>query len=549
MNNFNVEFIKKLKKEKFPLDILKIDYFKSLNSEELYNLLKYKSSKFKQYINLIIKFNQKGVLISQNDDLNVKKLMNILFNVEGLKNNSILINLLFNTNLIHNNYLFNFVYAFLNLKENYKVKAIKNIIVNVNNIENVNIEKILFNISNCSNISQVRSLEYLFQIDGIFEKQSLLQKVVYLIIENPKFKYLEQIVYALDTKTLFDNKDAFLLVSYFFKACEKEQIDLIYSIVTNPLMLELNYTLLLEVLDIVIDKQNKELLPYIESLVENISIMTNTYFEKFLDSLLYTSNNYQREGIINLIDYTDIIIDYYKLSLIIDKILIAKKDFQVLSILELAKRDNLLESVRINFILDSLLNATKYYQNDCILNSIDSLINTSYYKEIINSIITTNNYNTCEYITMLLKHHEILARYDFIEIFNVLMSLKHDYQMDTLLSLIKIEKFEHKNLFLLKYLKNANIKQCKLILMLIENTDILEDELNVRLIKYLFTFKDNKRLNLIAKILFNINLIGFINAIEYINIIIVSEDNLEAISEIINSYSIEFEENNKKKKI
>lgn len=535
MNILYDEFVEKIKKEKYSLEILKIKYFQTLNNEDLYNLLNYKSNKFKLYINLILKFQDKGLFFNSIENSKIRKLFNILFNLDGLRNRKLLIEILSNTNIVFNNFVVDFAYTFLTIKEDYKIKIISDIVTKVKFIDKINIKKLIDNIRNTKNSYQAKCLGYLFTIENIF-KEKRLARFGYLILDNPNCKYLKDMVMAIDNlQTIKTNHDSLWLIQNFLKINNIEQANLLFNIVTDSNMLQLNHNILEKVLNIVVNVYYVEYFPYIEELIEKKSIISDLVFEILFDNLMITNNQYQREGIVSLVNYPNIINDNYKLTIIIEKLLKVKKGFHMFSILDLLGNDILFENISINYVLESILKTNKDYQANSIVEVVNYSINNLYFREIIEVILETNNYLLCKYIVLFVKIPDILGRYNFLIILKKLLKLKYEYQMQTFLNLITLEKvLEQKNLYILDYLKKANIYQCDSLIYLL-NQNMIVDENYLSLIKYLFVFNDKKYIYLITKIILNIEILGHSKAVELIDRIINNFEKLDIFDNLLNS--------------
>ena len=162
-------------------------------------------------------------------------------------------------------------------------------------------------------------------------------------------------------------------------------------------------------------------------------------------------------------------------------------------------------------------------------------INNLYFREIIEVILEINNYLLYKYIVLFVKIPDILVRYNFLIILKKLLKLKYEYQMQTFLNLITLEKvLEQKNLYILDYLKKANIYQCDSLIYLL-NQNMIVDENYLSLIKYLLVFNDKKYIYLITKIILNIEILGHSKAVELIDRIINNFEKLDIFDNLLNS--------------
>ena len=151
--------------------------------------------------------------------------------------------------------------------------------------------------------------------------------------------------------------------------------------------------------------------------------------------------------------------------------------------------------------------------------------------DVINLINNTQNKDVCISLDSILKVPGLLIRRDCMDILNKYAKLKKRPQMITFYHILyKLGFLNQNNFEVLDYVKDADNLQAEAIDIVMDKTNLYQNEKGVKLIKYLLKSRDRKIINFITTILLKANILGYEKAEEFIKLVI---DNSKDIDNII----------------
>ena len=540
------------------------EYIKKFTEAETYQILNYSSRDFKDYVKFIDTLNRQQKL-RHNEEV-VSQISNIIFNstrgdYNGLKK------IVLETNIINNPDVIEFANIFINIDNPSKTKAIKNIILNneLYDYQKGSLLNLITYVQYMKKDKQLAALEDLLSIPSI-TSHPYFNKFVDIIIDNPNNKYLDDIPRMLENSTLYFHKDILHFVNAVLDLKNDNQEVLFLNILNNNTMLKSR--VIYKAIDFVLNPNNDYKFKYLNYLVNNKSFISDARFSKLLDLYNETDEEYKVRALTDIIGgkkgmdipnlENQITLNSYEFDLITDTIKKCKKEFQTKEIIQIVENVDVitLDNYHILTFFEGIVNSKYDYQaiaiSKLLINTTES--NILYYNflennplqlnitfadmfflnhiyDVINLINNTQNKDICISLNSILKVPGLLIRRDCMDILNKYAKLKKRPQMITFYHILyKLGFLAQNNFEVLDYVKDADNLQAEAIDILMDKTNLYQDEKGVKLIKYLLKSRDRKIINFITTILLRANILGYEKAEEFIKLVI---DNPKDIDNII----------------
>lgn len=540
------------------------EYIKKFTEAETYQILNYSSRDFKDYVKFIDTLNRQQKL-RHNEEI-VRKISNIIFNSQrGDFNN--LKKIVLETNIINNPDVIEFANRFINIASTSKTKAIRNIILNneLYDYQRGSLLNLITYVQYMKKDNQLAALEDLLSIPSI-DSHPYFNKFVDIIIDNPNNKYLDNIPRMLENSTLYFHKDILYFINAVLNLKNDNQEILFFNILNNNTMLKSR--VIYKAIDFVLNPNNDYKLKYLNYLVNNKSFISDDRFSKLLDLYNETDEEYKVRALTDIIHCkkgmdipnleNQITLNSYEFDLITDTIKKCKKEFQTKEIIQIVENVDVvtLDNYHILTFFEGIVNSKYDYQaiaiSKLLINTTES--NILYYNflennplqlnitfadmfflnhlyDVINLINNTQTKDVCISLDSILKVPGLLIRRDCMDILNKYAKLKKRPQMITFYHILyKLGFLNQNNFEVLDYVKAADDLQVEAIDIVMDKTNLYQDEKGVKLIKYLLKSHDRKIINFITTILLRANILGYEKAEEFIKLVI---DNPKDIDNII----------------
>ena len=540
------------------------EYIKKFTEAETYQILNYSSRDFKDYVKFIDTLNRQQKL-RHNEEI-VRKISNIIFNSQrGDLNN--LKKIVLETNIINNPDVIEFANRFINIAINTKTKAIRNIILNneLYDYQRGSLLNLITYVQYMKKDNQLAVLEDLLSIPSI-DSHPYFNKFVDIIIDNPNNRFLDNIPRMLENSTLYFNKNILYFINAVLNLKNDNQEILFFNILNNNTMLKSR--VIYKAIDFVLNPNNDYKLKYLNYLVNNKSFISDDRFSKLLDLYNETDEEYKVRALTDIIHCkkgmdipnleNQITLNSYEFDLITDTILKCKKEFQTKEIIQIVEKVDVitLDNYHILTFFEGIVNSKYDYQaiaiSKLLINTTES--NILYYNflennplqlnitfadmfflnhlyDVINLINNTQTKDVCISLDSILKVPGLLIRRDCMDILNKYAKLKKRPQMITFYHILyKLGFLNQNNFEVLDYVKAADDLQVEAIDIVMDKTNLYQDEKGVKLIKYLLKSHDRKIINFITTILLKANILGYEKAEEFIKLVI---DNPKDIDNII----------------
>lgn len=540
------------------------EYIKKFTEAETYQILNYSSRDFKDYVKFIDTLNRQQKL-RHNEEI-VRKISNIIFNSQrGDFNN--LKKIVLETNIINNPDVIEFANRFINIASTSKTKAIRNIILNneLYDYQRGSLLNLITYVQYMKKDNQLAALEDLLSIPSI-DSHPYFNKFVDIIIDNPNNKYLDNIPRMLENSTLYFNKNILYFINAVLNLKNDNQEILFFNILNNNTMLKSR--VIYKTIDFILNPNNDYKFKYLNYLVNNKSFISDDRFSKLLDLYNETDEEYKVRALTDIIHCkkgmdipnleNQITLNSYEFDLITDTIKKCKKEFQTKEIIQIVENVDVitLDNYHILTFFEGIVNSKYDYQaiaiSKLLINTTES--NILYYNflennplqlnitfadmfflnhlyDVINLINNTQNKDVCISLDSILKVPGLLIRRDCMDILNKYAKLKKRPQMITFYHILyKLGFLNQNNFEVLDYVKEADDLQVEAIDIVMDKTNLYQDEKGVKLIKYLLKSRDRKIINFITTILLRANILGYEKAEEFIKLVI---DNPKDIDNII----------------
>ena len=540
------------------------EYIKKFTEAETYQILNYSSRDFKDYVKFIDTLNRQQKL-RHNEEI-VRKISNIIFNSQrGDLNN--LKKIVLETNIINNPDVIEFANRFINIASTTKTKAIRNIILNneLYDYQRGSLLNLITYVQYMKKDNQLAVLEDLLSIPSI-DSHPYFNKFVDIIIDNPNNRFLDNIPRMLENSTLYFNKNILYFINAVLNLKNDNQEILFFNILNNNTMLKSR--VIYKAIDFVLNPNNDYKLKYLNYLVNNKSFISDDRFSKLLDLYNETDEEYKVRALTDIIHCkkgmdipnleNQITLNSYEFDLITDTILKCKKEFQTKEIIQIVEKVDVitLDNYHILTFFEGIVNSKYDYQaiaiSKLLINTTES--NILYYNflennplqlnitfadmfflnhlyDVINLINNTQTKDVCISLDSILKVPGLLIRRDCMDILNKYAKLKKRPQMITFYHILyKLGFLNQNNFEVLDYVKAADDLQVEAIDIVMDKTNLYQDEKGVKLIKYLLKSHDRKIINFITTILLKANILGYEKAEEFIKLVI---DNPKDIDNII----------------
>lgn len=540
------------------------EYIKKFTEAETYQILNYSSRDFKDYVKFIDTLNRQQKL-RHNEEI-VRKISNIIFNSQrGDFNN--LKKIVLETNIINNPDVIEFANRFINIASTSKTKAIRNIILNneLYDYQRGSLLNLITYVQYMKKDNQLAALEDLLSIPSI-DSHPYFNKFVDIIIDNPNNRFLDNIPRMLENSTLYFNKNILYFINAVLNLKNDNQEILFFNILNNNTMLKSR--VVYKAIDFVLNPNNDYKLKYLNYLVNNKSFISDSRFSKLLDLYNETDEEYKVRALTDIIRCkkgmdipnleNQITLNSYEFDLITDTIKKCKKEFQTKEIIQIVENVDVitLDNYHILTFFEGIVNSKYDYQaiaiSKLLINTTES--NILYYNflennplqlnitfadmfflnhlyDVINLINNTQTKDVCISLDSILKVPGLLIRRDCMDILNKYAKLKKRPQMITFYHILyKLGFLNQNNFEVLDYVKEADDLQVEAIDIVMDKTNLYQDEKGVKLIKYLLKSRDRKIINFITTILLRANILGYEKAEEFIKLVI---DNPKDIDNII----------------
>ena len=540
------------------------EYIKKFTEAETYQILNYSSRDFKDYVKFIDTLNRQQKL-RHNEEI-VRKISNIIFNSQrGDLNN--LKKIVLETNIINNPDVIEFANRFINIASTTKTKAIRNIILNneLYDYQRGSLLNLITYVQYMKKDNQLAVLEDLLSIPSI-DSHPYFNKFVDIIIDNPNNRFLDNIPRMLENSTLYFNKNILYFINAVLNLKNDNQEILFFNILNNNTMLKSR--VIYKAIDFVLNPNNDYKLKYLNYLVNNKSFISDDRFSKLLDLYNETDEEYKVRALTDIIHCkkgmdipnfeNQITLNSYEFDLITDTILKCKKEFQTKEIIQIVEKVDVitLDNYHILTFFEGIVNSKYDYQaiaiSKLLINTTES--NILYYNflennplqlnitfadmfflnhlyDVINLINNTQTKDVCISLDSILKVPGLLIRRDCMDILNKYAKLKKRPQMITFYHILyKLGFLNQNNFEVLDYVKDADNLQAEAIDIVMDKTNLYQNEKGVKLIKYLLKSRDRKIINFITTILLKANILGYEKAEEFIKLVI---DNSKDIDNII----------------
>ena len=540
------------------------EYIKKFTEAETYQILNYSSRDFKDYVKFIDTLNRQQKL-RHNEEI-VRKISNIIFNSQrGDLNN--LKKIVLETNIINNPDVIEFANRFINIASTTKTKAIRNIILNneLYDYQRGSLLNLITYVQYMKKDNQLAVLEDLLSIPSI-DSHPYFNKFVDIIIDNPNNRFLDNIPRMLENSTLYFNKNILYFINAVLNLKNDNQEILFFNILNNNTMLKSR--VIYKAIDFVLNPNNDYKLKYLNYLVNNKSFISDDRFSKLLDLYNETDEEYKVRALTDIIHCkkgmdipnfeNQITLNSYEFDLITDTILKCKKEFQTKEIIQIVEKVDVitLDNYHILTFFEGIVNSKYDYQaiaiSKLLINTTES--NILYYNflennplqlnitfadmfflnhlyDVINLINNTQTKDVCISLDSILKVPGLLIRRDCMDILNKYAKLKKRPQMITFYHILyKLGFLNQNNFEVLDYVKEADDLQAEAIDIVMDKTNLYQDEKGVKLIKYLLKSNNRKIINFITTILLRANILGYEKAEEFIKLVI---DNPKDIDNII----------------
>lgn len=540
------------------------EYIKKFTEAETYQILNYSSRDFKDYVKFIDTLNRQQKL-RHNEEI-VRKISNIIFNSQrGDLNN--LKKIVLETNIINNPDVIEFANRFINIASTTKTKAIRNIILNneLYDYQRGSLLNLITYVQYMKKDNQLAVLEDLLSIPSI-DSHPYFNKFVDIIIDNPNNRFLDNIPRMLENSTLYFNKNILYFINAVLNLKNDNQEILFFNILNNNTMLKSR--VIYKAIDFVLNPNNDYKLKYLNYLVNNKSFISDDRFSKLLDLYNETDEEYKVRALTDIIHCkkgmdipnfeNQITLNSYEFDLITDTILKCKKEFQTKEIIQIVEKVDVitLDNYHILTFFEGIVNSKYDYQaiaiSKLLINTTES--NILYYNflennplqlnitfadmfflnhlyDVINLINNTQTKDVCISLDSILKVPGLLIRRDCMDILNKYAKLKKRPQMITFYHILyKLGFLNQNNFEVLDYVKDADNLQAEAIDIVMDKTNLYQNEKGVKLIKYLLKSNDRKIINFITTILLKANILGYEKAEEFIKLVI---DNPKDIDNII----------------
>ena len=540
------------------------EYIKKFTEAETYQILNYSSRDFKDYVKFIDTLNRQQKL-RHNEEI-VRKISNIIFNSQrGDLNN--LKKIVLETNIINNPDVIEFANRFINIASTTKTKAIRNIILNneLYDYQRGSLLNLITYVQYMKKDNQLAVLEDLLSIPSI-DSHPYFNKFVDIIIDNPNNRFLDNIPRMLENSTLYFNKNILYFINAVLNLKNDNQEILFFNILNNNTMLKSR--VIYKAIDFVLNPNNDYKLKYLNYLVNNKSFISDDRFSKLLDLYNETDEEYKVRALTDIIHCkkgmdipnleNQITLNSYEFDLITDTIIKCKKEFQTKEIIQIVENVDVitLDNYHILTFFEGIVNSKYDYQaiaiSKLLINTTES--NILYYNflennplqlnitfadmfflnhlyDVINLINNTQTKDVCISLDSILKVPGLLIRRDCMDILNKYAKLKKRPQMITFYHILyKLGFLNQNNFEVLDYVKDADNLQAEAIDIVMDKTNLYQNEKGVKLIKYLLKSRDRKIINFITTILLKANILGYEKAEEFIKLVI---DNSKDIDNII----------------
>lgn len=512
-------------------DLLNKNYLSYLTNDEINKILYLNNSDFKKYFSIVRKLYLKNIFNTRELEINTIKILDIIFSNINKKNKDLALDLISNTKFLQTNNYMDAIILFLSLENKNKALVVVDIFYNIDYPYMIDASKIVNNIKVCENNNQLNTLFFIFSNTSNL-KNKRISTVVNLIIRNPKYKYYKYIIDLINKHDFLVSNKELDIIKRLIKLDDEDQIKLIYNSVTTPEMY--NNAICVPFINSIFKNGSKSYYKYYNKLVINKEKIPDSIFKKMLEVIKLSDKEFKIYGVLELID-SNFIKNLNKMDILLDAISNSKYEFQVEGLLRLNSQKRYLERTEyFKEIVYGIINCEKDYQVKTIVSVIRKIVNSDYYKEIIDAIIDSsiiNSYYIREFID-----NDLSYRKDYMYLFNRLIKLDKEYQKEVFVSIIDKEDLKNRDLNdILNMIERCKNKYQSYALLELLDNGIYNNE-HFNLVKYLFTSKDKRYINLYKNILLRINKLGYYKAFWLISFIHDSGISINMIYDLINNY-------------
>lgn len=548
-------FFNRMKNERFKESVCEIEYFKNLPNNLIRLLLGLDKESFNRYIIFIAKLNNKNLIVGSSDILiSISQMLVIKMKSP---NTEFLINLLVSTNILHNKNIVAFSSMLLQMEDLNKINALKTIFSRLKYLDVANIINYLGIINRCKNQMQLNLLVKLLSNNEL-RNHKHFNYLIEMFLRYPNNINLVVIEKCLHNNNLLENRNClFILKKYLLNATDEKEVKFISEIITNPEMLNSRY--LINVLDIVSSKENKNYYLVIQKLVNEKKFLTDSVFECLLNSIFKVKNKLQLQAILSLLNYPELLRDELQTAFMVEKYLLITKKYQFIALDRLLEKTSCLENFDLyktnNIrIIQAIFETEEDYKAYCLANSSQDIIDYKYAGTIIKTISNTTNPLICRYITLLLAIENLKESDNFLKIFDSLLKCSDESQMAAIVTLSKQEKVIKFDNYL-KIFEIINNCQKSQIIAIIKIIDSFENLNQIVLFKYLFNILSENNINkieVLTEIIVNHQLLGEAKTFDYIALVKNKENDeykkvLEDLKKEFQTLNIDTQINTKKR--
>lgn len=523
MNKF---FLDRIKRLGFNDSVSEILYFRELPNSLIRLIMSLDKQDFINYISFVVRLKRNLLLIGNEEKL-IRITNMIILNMKSYSTRT-LMDLISNTNILEHKQLFDFSALLLQLTNEYKINAIYEVIFNIKNLNKVSIIKLIQMVKRVKNNFQLKELVKLLLRSDI-RKHKYFINFTEMILKNPdniNYLYINK---CLNCDELLNHKDVLtLLYKYLMTAKTNEEVNLIYTIITNEAMLKSSY--LYKLLDTLKDNYSKNYLSSIKEIVLLKDKINDYSFDLILTNLFKTKNDLQKTAILLVLKYDNLLSDSIQLSYVLNKCLNINYRFQLDSleiILEIILKQDSFDFYQENIMLmiETIIangnqgnNKIKDYQALALVKSFDYLINS---KDIYNLIQYIKNLDEviCYYVPIVLSINGIQELKEFYQILDEICKTKTENKIKAIIYLLKKEDIIKANnclklIYLINQMDDYFVSNFIKVVYSLSN---LQDKNLMKILEVFALETDFDRHDALVIIISNYELLGSQKTLNYVN--------------------------------
>ena len=487
------------------------------------DILKYLSLNnwcFKEYLNLYLRLSNQEI----NNLNNINEIINLFFFHKKNHNLKELFSILNIPRILEYPNLLDFLRYYFMLDTKEKVMYLNTLIHSTNNVLTLDLTRIAYTVLKTKNNNQRDFLITIY----IYKKNmriELFLKFHDLILNYPNsdLSYISDCI--RDTRgQLLKYPNAYDLLINFVKTNDKNQLDLLYLLLTKKAVLDskvLGMTLIA-----IMGKYNKANYPYIEILIRNKQKLPDKIYEILLENIIIYSDKFKQDAICKLINYPTILENAKLFNFALDYILKSNTSYKANSIIEITKDETLVSNPSLNNLLNAIVVAQKKEQVTTLTLANKNILNHENADLLISHILKEKRDGAQKYLCLLLESN-LALRKDILVVVSKLLECSNEYQMKGMMAILETGKvFVHANYSeLLEAFHVNSPKKVKAITALICKTDLILKDPDLNYIKLLISSPDYK-VNVLTKVLLKEEILGYEEVKRLISIIIKSEKSM-----------------------